>query len=121
MWKEIGKAEFKRLDMNDGVRITIEEWAGDNNIEISNEQVEELAYAIDVAYEMSMPWGYGVEQIESREKSEIKQLKEQIDLLERYIKSKGYNIILHDDKITRSYWVNYSDWDRSVMEHETFK
>ena len=92
--------------MNDGVKITIEEWAGDNNIEISNEQVEELAYAIDVAYEMSMPWGYGVGQIESKEKSEIKQLNAQIDLLERYIKSKGYNIILHDDKITRNYMVN---------------
>ena len=107
--------------MNDGIKITIEEWAGDNNIEISNEQVEELAYAIDVAYDMSMPWGYGVGQIESKEKNEIKQLKAQIDLLERYIKSKGYNIILHDDRITRSYMVNYSDWDRSVMEHETFK
>lgn len=107
--------------MNDGIKITIEEWAGDNNIEISNEQIEELAYAIDVAYDMSMPWGYGVGQIESKEKSEIKQLKTQIDLLERYIKSKGYNIILHDNEITRSYMVNYSDWDRSVMEHETFR
>lgn len=107
--------------MNDGIKITIEEWAGNNNIELSNEQMEELAYAIDVAYEMSMPCGYGVGQIESKEKSEIKQLKAQIDLLERYIKSKGYNIILHDDRITRNYMVNYSDWDRSVMEHETFK
>lgn len=107
--------------MNDGVRITIEEWAGDNNIELSNEQIEELVYGIDVAYEISMPCGYGVGQIESKEKSEIKQLKAQIDLLERYIKSKGYNIVLYDDKIVRNYWVNYSDWDRSVMERETFR
>lgn len=54
--------------MNDGIKITIEEWAEDNNIEISNEQVEELAYAIDVAYDMSMPWGYGVGQIESKKR-----------------------------------------------------
>lgn len=29
--------------MNDGIKITIEEWAGDNNIDLSSEQVEELA------------------------------------------------------------------------------
>lgn len=107
--------------MNDGIKITIEEWAGDNNIEVSNEQIEELVDAIDVTYEMSMPCGYGVGQIETQEKREIKRLKVQIDLLERYIKSKGYNIILGDNEITRSYWVNYSDWDRSVLEHERFK
>lgn len=105
--------------MNNGIKITIEEWAGDNNIDLSSEQVEELAYAIDVTYDMIMPCGYGIDQMESKEKSEIKQLKAQIDLLERYIKSKGYNIILHDDRITRNYM--RSNLDRSVMEHETFK
>nr|DAF82896.1 MAG TPA: hypothetical protein [Caudoviricetes sp.] len=105
--------------MNDGIKITIEEWAGDNNIELSGEQVEELADAIDITYNMMVPCGYGVDQMESKEKGEIKQLKAQIDLLERYIKSKGYNIILHDDRITRNYM--RSNWDRSIMEHETFK
>lgn len=105
--------------MNDGIKITIEEWAGDNNIELSGEQVEELVDAIDITYNMMVPCGYGVDQIESKEKGEIKQLKAQIDLLERYIKSKGYNIILHDNKITRNY-MRYN-WDRSVMEYETFK
>ena len=109
------------MKTNDGVKITIKEWAGDNNIEVTDEQIEELTYAIDVAQEMSIPLGYGIGQIESKEKSEIKQLKAQIDLLERYIKSKGYNIILHDDKITRSYMMNYSDWDRSVLKHEEFR
>lgn len=105
--------------MNDGIKITIEEWAGDNNIELSGGQVEELADAIDITYNMMVPCGYGVDQMESKEKGEIKQLKAQIDLLERYIKSKGYNIILHDDRITRNYM--RSNWDRSIMEHETFK
>lgn len=105
--------------MNDGIKITIEEWAGDNNIELSGEQVEELVDAIDITYNMMVPCGYGVDQIESKEKGEIKQLKAQIDLLERYIKSKGYNIILHDGRITRNYM--RSNWDRSIMEHETFK
>ena len=81
--------------------------------------MEELADAIDITYNMMVPCGYGVDQMESKEKGEIKQLKAQIDLLERYIKSKGYNIILHDDRITRNYM--RSNLDRSVMEHETFK
>jgi hypothetical protein len=43
----------------------------------------------------------------------------QVDLLERYISSKGYNIILHDDKITRTYMVNWGD--RSFTAHENFR
>lgn len=72
--------------MNDGIKITIEEWAGDNNIDLSSEQVEELASAIDTTYDMIMPCGYGIDQMESKEKGEIKQLRAQIDWKENLYK-----------------------------------
>lgn len=105
--------------MNESIITTIEEWAGDNGISLTREQAEDLAEGIDIARDMSMPWGYGAGQIESKEKDEIKLLKHQIDMLERYIASKGYNICLHDDKITRTYMVNWGD--RSYSQHEVFR
>lgn len=105
--------------MIEGVKITIEEWAGDNNITLTEEQVEELAEAVDAAYEMSMPCGYGIDRYRHEENCEIKLLKNQIDMLLRYLDSKGLHCILHDDKITRTYWVNFAD--RSCMAEEIFK
>lgn len=86
--------------MLDGIKITIEEWAGDNELAISQDQIEELAYAIDTAYEMSLPCGYGVGQLQTKERTELQKLKDQISLLERFIQSKGHSIILYEDKIT---------------------
>ena len=105
--------------MNDGVKITIEEWAGDNNISASSEQVDELAEAIDISYSMSLPCGYGVGQVETREKDEIDLLKYQIDMLTRYIDSKGYHITLFNDRIERMYMVNRGIF--SASQYETFK
>lgn len=105
--------------MSNAVKITIEEWAGDNNISLTQEQVEDLSDAIDIAKEMEYPCGYGIDQYQSKEKLEIKKLENQIDMLMRYISSKGYHIALHDNKITRTYMVNWGD--RSSSRHEEFK
>lgn len=104
---------------NEGIKITIEEWAGDNNINLTDEQVEELVYAIDTAYDMSLPCGYGVGQIETKERSEINHLKSQLDLLQRFIESKGYYITLFDNYIEQLIIHNYGD--RSCTSHKTFK
>ena len=104
---------------SESVKITIEEWAGDNNISLTEEQVEELAYAVDVAYEMSMPCGYGIDRYRHEENCEIKRLKNQIDILLRYLESKGLRCILHDDKVVRHYWVNWGD--RSYTAEEVFR
>lgn len=105
--------------MSEAVKMTIEEWAGDNNILLTDEQIDELSYAIDVAKDMERPCGYGIDQYQNKEKLEIKQLKNQIDMLLRYINSKGYHINLHDNKITRMYMIN--DGDRSFSRHEEFR
>lgn len=103
----------------EGVKITIEEWAGDNGITLTEEQVEELAEAVDTAHEMSMPCGYGINRYRHEENSEIKRLKNQIDMLLRYLDSKGLHCILYDDKIVRAYWVNFGD--RSCTAEEIFR
>lgn len=103
---------------NEGIKITIEEWAGDNSINLTDEQIEELVYAIDTAYDMSLPCGYGVGQVETREHSEINHLKSQIDLLQRFIQSKGYWITLFDNHIEQTIIHGYGD--RYYTSHETF-
>ena len=104
---------------NEGIKITIEEWAGDNNINLTDEQVEELVYAIDVAYDMSLPCGYGVGQIETQERSEIAHLKSQIELLQRFIQNKGYHIILFDNRIEQI--ITHNCGDRYYTTYETFR
>ena len=104
---------------SEGVKITIEEWAGGNGIALTEEQVEELAEAVDIAYEMSMPCGYGIDRYRHEENCEIKRLKDQIDILLRYLESKGLHCILHDDKVVRTYWVNFGD--RSTTAEEIFR
>lgn len=103
----------------DGVRISIEEWAGDNGIIVTDEQIKELAEAVDTAYEMQLPCGYGIGRFHHEENVKIKLLENQIDMLLRYLESKGLHCILHDDRITRTYWVNLGD--RSATAQETFK
>lgn len=105
--------------MSETVKITIEEWAGDNSISLTQEQIEELSYAIDIAKDMERPCGYGIDQYQNKEKMEIKKLNNQIDMLLRYINSKGFHINLHDNKITRMYMVNWGD--RSFSRHEEFR
>jgi hypothetical protein len=104
---------------NEGIKITIEEWAGDNNINLTDEQVEELVYAIDVAYDMSLPCGYGVGQIETKEQSEIERIKSQIDLLQRFISDKGYHITLFDNHI--ELLIEHRCGDRWYTSYETFR
>lgn len=37
---------------HNGVKITLEEWFGDNNIVVTEAQITELQEAIEIAYEM---------------------------------------------------------------------
>lgn len=104
---------------SEGVKITIEEWAGDNGITLTDEQVAELSEAVDTAYQMSMPCGYGIDRYSHEENCEIKRLKNQIDILLRYLNSKGLHCILYDDKVVRTYWINIGD--RSCSAEEIFR
>lgn len=86
--------------MNESVRITIDEWAGDNGIFLTNEQIKELAEAIDVCQEMEYVPNRS-EYLKREENNEISILKNKVDMLERYLYSKGYNVTAYDDRIER--------------------
>lgn len=102
----------------EGLKITIEEWAGDNNIVVSESQITELCDAISVAIEMEQPGGYGVSTFANETINEIEKLKRDIDILKRYIQSKGYDIALSDGKISRTYMVDCGTY--SASKHEYF-
>lgn len=68
---------------------------------------------------MERPCGYGIDRYQSKEKLEIERLKNQIDMLLRYIDSKSYHINLHDNKITRMYMTKWGDG--SFSRHEEFR
>lgn len=75
---------------HEGVRITLEEWFGDNNIPITDEQIIELQEAIEMSYEMEfVPDRYS--DIKREENTTIKALERQIDLLTGYLGSLGHD------------------------------
>lgn len=88
--------------MRDGIRITIEEWAGDNQISLTPEQIEDLADGIEAEQDMRFPTGYGYDRLQHEESEQIDKLRNTIDLLARFIASKGYNICFDDKSILES-------------------
>ena len=89
--------------MRDGTRITIEEWASDNNISLTPEQIEDLADGMDAEYDMMcVPTGYGYDRFQSEENKTIIKLNSTIDLLARFIASKGFNIVFDNECIRES-------------------
>ena len=85
--------------MTESERITVEEWAGEHSLTVTDDQIEELINALDVAHENYMeqfrkPIGYKTES-----DLEIESLKKKINMLERFISSKGHSISTRDSKI----------------------
>lgn len=103
--------------MNDSVRITIEEWAGDNGISLTDDQIKELAEEIDICWEMEHIPNRTAD-LKREENKEISKLKNQVDMLERYLDSKGYHVITFDDRIERyviRYCGTFSTSDREIF------
>lgn len=103
--------------MSEAVRITIEEWAGDNGISLADEQIKELAEGIDICREMEYTPNRTAE-LEREENREIAILKNQVDMLERYLDSKGYHVTTFNDRIERHFmrdWGTFSASDREVF------
>jgi hypothetical protein len=105
--------------MTDAVEITIREWANDWDIYLTENQIEELVDGIEIARQMSLPCGYGIDRYRHEENVEIQRLKNQIDMLRRYLDHKGLHCILYDDKIVRPYMVGRGEY--AVTEQEEFR
>jgi hypothetical protein len=88
--------------MKESLKITIEEWAGDNDLDVNDDQITELADAIDVLDEMdSMPF-FQQGESKSEEQKEIEVLQKQIGMLELFIASKGYSVSVNKSSLTES-------------------
>lgn len=103
---------------NEGVRITLEEWFGEKNISVSDEEIIELKEAIEIAYEMQYAPTRS-DDINREDNREVAALKNQIDLLQRFLQDKGFWVVLHDDHLEHRWMENRGD--RSVSGGQVFK
>lgn len=79
-----------------GVKITIDEWAGENGIELTENQIDDLYDAISIAIEMEKPGGYCVAGVKE-ENGEVQKLKNKLDVLTRFVRSKGYCVYVEEN------------------------
>lgn len=101
--------------MSEAVRITIEEWAGDNKISLTEEQIKELVEGIEICREMEYKPNR-TEDLKREENKEIAILKNQIDMLERYLDSKGYHVTTFDNRIERHFMMDCGTFSASDRE-----
>lgn len=85
--------------------ITIEEWAGDNRIELTDTQIKDLVNAINALCEI--PLEYLIKP--SNYNNEVEKLENKIRLLESFIREKGFNITTNNDYITEHYFERITD------------
>lgn len=102
--------------MNESIRITIEEWAGDNGISLADEQIKELAEGIDICQEMEYVPNR-TEELKREESQEISVLKHKVDMLERYLYSKGCNVTAYDNHVERTFMVDCGTFRGSDVEY----
>jgi len=80
--------------MNKNIQIAIEEWAGDNCIKVTIEQINELTDALDICSEIEMGSnGFALgHSVKSEDQRTIKYLEKKIQTLESFLSSKGLSI-----------------------------
>jgi len=84
------------------VKTTIEEWANDCSLNITDEQIKELTEAIDMCSEMEMGnRGFTLgHKSKTKEELKIEELEKKLFTLECYISSKGLNIDYDAGRVT---------------------
>jgi hypothetical protein len=97
--------------MNESVKITIKEWANDNDIGINDNQIKELVEAIDMCSEINLnsigfTLGY---KIKSDEDKKIEILENKLRTLESFISSKGLSISYDVGYVTEHIMEQISD------------
>jgi hypothetical protein len=97
--------------MNEIVKITIEEWANNNDVNINNNQIKELVEAIDMCSEMNLnSIGFTLgHNTKSDEDKKIEILENKLRTLELFISSKGYSIGYEPGYVTEYYMEKISD------------
>lgn len=88
--------------MTESVRVTIEEWANDCSMNITDKQVKELADAIEMCSEMEVgSRGFSVGYtVKSEEKLKIEELEKKLFTLECFLQQKGLCISYEVGRVT---------------------
>lgn len=107
--------------MNNTLLIIIEEWAGDNGININDKQINELAEAIKICSEVELgSRGFIIgNKSKSNEEKKIEELKSKLHTLEQYIYSKGLNISYNIGYVTEHTMESISD-SHKASNNKTF-
>jgi hypothetical protein len=92
--------------MSNAEKITIQEWASENSIQLSEEQVADLQHGLEMAREMDSygtGWTPG-HRAETEEDREIKRLQKTIKQLEGFANLKGFSVSADENGITH-FWM----------------
>ena len=108
--------------MNELLKTTIEEWAGDNSINVTDNQIEELVDAINICSEYNsgsrgFTLGY---KPESEDQKKIKELESKLHTLECFISSKGLCIDYDIGRVTEHTMVQITDCHRASDRKTTY-
>lgn len=91
--------------MNKALYITIEEWAGDNNLPVTDKQINELVDAVEICSEIDIgSRGFTLgHKAKTESDIEIENLKDKLNTLESFIRDKGMNITYDNGYVTEHY------------------
>jgi hypothetical protein len=108
--------------MNESMKVTVEEWANNNSININDKQIRELVDAIDICSEIDMGstgWVLGYKN-KSNEEKEIEKLEKKLFTLERFIQQKGFSISYDIGHVTEHTMESISDSHRASRSKTTY-
>ncbi|MES0334788.1 MAG: hypothetical protein SFH39_00300 [Candidatus Magnetobacterium sp. LHC-1] len=106
--------------MKEYIKITIQEWAEDNFIDITEEQVNELSDAIDMCSEIELGTrGFTVGN-QTKSDIETETLKAKLSTLEQFISSKGLNITYDVGYVTETFIVPISPTIEATERKTTY-
>jgi len=108
--------------MNELIKVTIEEWAGDNSINITAKEIKDLVDAIDICSEYdsgSRGFSLGYKP-ESDEEKKIKELEGKLHTLELFISSKGLCIDYDIGRVTEHTIEQITNCHRASRRETTY-
>ena len=101
---------------NDGIVITIKEWADENGIVLTDEQIDDLALGIETVHDMRYPIGYGHDMYETTKQMEIDRLKIALDRCQRFMQSRGIECHVYEEEITYPVVMFHEGWKATTIE-----
>lgn len=108
--------------MFESMKVAIEEWAGDCSVSVTDEQIKDLADAIEICSEMDLgSRGFSLgHKSKSEEESKIEELEKRLRTLELFISSNGLSVSYGAGYVTEHTMENISGSHRASNDKTTF-